>query len=129
MPVKPQITFDDFLRLDIRAGVVVEAEPFPEARKPSVRLRVDFGSEVGILQSSAQLTRHYAPEGLVGSRVLGVVNFPPLRIAGFRSECLILGVLNPEDSGDVVLVTPTGPPADGGGPSPAPVETRGWRLG
>jgi tRNA-binding protein len=103
---KPATAFEDFLRLDVRAGRVVHAEAFPEARKPSMKLRVDFGGAVGTLQSAAQLTRLYAPETLVGTLVLGVVNFAPLRIAGFRSECLILGVLNPEDPGEVVLVRP-----------------------
>src|SRR5690606_40331575 len=79
---------------------------FPEARKPAIKLWVDFGEEVGIKRSSAQLTRRYTPEGLVGTPVLGVVNFPPRRIAGFESEVLILGVINPDDPGDVALVRP-----------------------
>ncbi|RMH14122.1 MAG: tRNA-binding protein [Gemmatimonadetes bacterium] len=103
---KPTIPFDTFAAVDIRAGVVVDAEPFPEARKPAIKLRVDFGEPIGVLQTSAQLTRRYTPAGLKGTRVLGVVNFEPKRIAGFRSEFLVLGVIDPEDDGDVVLVRP-----------------------
>jgi tRNA-binding protein len=103
---KPEVSFDTFEALDIRAGTVVRAEPFPEARRPSIKVWVDFGEPVGVLQSSAQLTRRYTPEGLAGTRVIGVVNFAPLRVAGFRSECLVLGVLDPGDSADVVLVRP-----------------------
>jgi tRNA-binding protein len=114
---KPEAGIDAFTALDIRAGNVVRAEPFPEARKPAIKIWVDFGEEVGVLQSSARLTRRYTPEGLAGTPVLGVVNFPPLRVAGFRSECLILGVLNPEDPEDVVLVRPDDP------------GTGGWPLG
>jgi tRNA-binding protein len=108
---------EDFLTLDIRSGVVVRALPFPEARKPALQLWVDFGGEIGVLASSARLTHHYTPEGLVGTEVLGVVNFPPRRIAGFRSECLVLGMVDPQDPGYVVLVRPDLP------------ITRGWRLG
>jgi len=108
---------DTFLSLDIRAGRVVRALPFPEARQPSIQLWIDFGPEIGVLASSAQLTRRYTPEGLLGTSVLGVVNLPPRRIAGFRSECLVLGVLDPGDPGDVVLVRPDDP------------DTPGWRLG
>ncbi len=104
--MKPTTSIDTFLALDIRAGVVVRAEPFPEARKPAIKLWVDFGEEVGVKQSSAQLTRRYTPEALVGTTVLGVVNVPPRRIAGFESEVLVLGVVNPDDPGDVVLVGP-----------------------
>ena len=115
--MKPATSIDTFLALDIRAGVVVRAEPFPEARKPAIKLWVDFGEEVGIKRSSAQLTRRYTPEGLVGTPVLGVVNFPPRRIAGFESEVLILGVINPDDPGDVVLVRPD------------VADVKGWPLG
>jgi tRNA-binding protein len=108
---------ETFQALDVRAGTVIRAEPFPEARKPAFKLWVDFGEGVGVLQSSARLTRRYTAEGLVGTPVLGVVNFPSLRIAGFRSECLILGVLDPDDPDEVVLVRPDDP------------ATKGWPLG
>ena len=97
-------TMDDFDRLDIRAGTIVDAQPFPEARKPSIRLWVDFGGTVGVKRSAAQITVHYAPDRLIGRQVMAVVNFPPRRIAGFESEVLVLGV--PDDSGAVVLVKP-----------------------
>jgi tRNA-binding protein len=112
----PEIDFDQFSAVEIRSGVVRSAVPFPEARKPAIKLEVDFGPEIGVRQSSAQLTRHYRPEELVGSEVLAVVNLPSRRVAGFRSEVLVLGVINPEDPGEVVLVRP-----DRAG-------TRGWRL-
>ena len=115
--MKPQTSFEVFSQIDIRAGVVTRAEPFPEARKPAIRLWVDFGEEIGVKQSSAQLTRRYAPEALVGTRVLGVVNFPPRRIAGFESEVLVLGMVDPDDPGDVVLVRPD------------EAEVTGWPLG
>jgi len=105
---KKESSFETFLQLEIRAGTIISAEPFAEAREPAFRLSVDFGEPVGVLRSSAQLTRRYTPETLVGTGVLGVVNFPPKRIAGFASECLILGVVNPDDRGDVVLVRPEG---------------------
>lgn len=103
---KPETTIDTFNALDIRAGTVVRAEPFPEARRPAIKLWIDFGDEIGVRRSSAQLTRHYTPEGLVGTPVLAVVNFPPRRIAGFESEVLVLGVVNPDDPGEVILVRP-----------------------
>ncbi|HUG41216.1 MAG TPA: tRNA-binding protein [Longimicrobiales bacterium] len=109
---------ETFLALDIRAGVVTHAEAFPEARTPALRLRVDFGPELGEKTSSAQLTRRYTPEGLIGSVVLAVVNFPPRRVAGFRSEVLVLGVVDPADPGDIVLVRPDAVEGD----------VRGWRL-
>ncbi|MGF1552610.1 MAG: tRNA-binding protein [Paracoccaceae bacterium] len=99
-----EIAFDDFLKVDIRAGRVVRAEPFPEARKPSLKLWIDFGPGIGERKTSAQITAHYAPEDLVGRTVLAVVNFPPRQIGPFRSEVLTLGLSDAE--GRVVLVTP-----------------------
>ena len=99
-----QITFDDFLKVDIRVGRIVAARPFPGARKPAYQLEVDLGAESGIKRSSAQLTQRYAAEKLVGRQVLAVVNFPPRQIASFFSEVLVLGV--PDADGNVVLIEP-----------------------
>jgi tRNA-binding protein len=98
------ISFDDFLRVDIRVGTVTRAEPFPEAKKPALKLWVDFGPEIGERKSSAQITAHYAAEALVGRQVLGVVNFPPRQIGPVRSEVLVLGLADAE--GEIVLVQP-----------------------
>lgn len=104
--MQPTAGMDDFARLDIRVGRIVSAEPFPEARKPAYRLRVDFGPEIGIRASSAQITQAYAVGKLTGRLVLGVVNLPPRRIAGFQSEVLVLGVYSSGGEGPVVLIAP-----------------------
>ena len=99
-----EISYDDFLKVDIRAGRVVDVQPFPEARKPALKLWIDFGPEIGVKKSSAQITARYAAEALLGRTVLAVVNFPPRQIGPFRSEVLTLGIS--DESGAVVLVAP-----------------------
>jgi len=99
-----EITFDDFLKVDIRAGRVLRAEPFPEARKPAIKLWIDFGPEIGERKTSAQITAHYQPDNLIGRMVMGVVNFPPRQIGPFMSEVLVLGVS--DDQGGIVLLAP-----------------------
>jgi len=107
-----EATIDDFDRIDIRVGTITDAQPFPEARNPSIKLWIDFGAALGVKASSAQLTVHYTPDRLIGRQVCAVVNFPPRRIAGFVSEVLTLGM--PDDSGAVVLIRPDFPVPNGG---------------
>ena len=107
-----EISFDDFLKVDVRVGTILRAEPYPEARKPAIKLWIDFGGEIGEKKTSAQITAHYAPERLVGKQVLAVVNFPPRQIGKFMSEVLVLGM--PDENGEVVLVGPDQKVPDGG---------------
>jgi tRNA-binding protein len=110
-PAAGPIAFDDFLKVDIRVGTVVDVQPFPEARKPAWKLRIDFGPGIGVKRSSAQITEHYRPEDLVGSKVAAVVNFPPRQIGPFMSEVLTVGF--PDEAGNVVLVRPDRDVPDG----------------
>ena len=107
-----EISFDDFMKVDIRVGTVTRAEPFPEARKPAITMWIDFGPDIGERKTSAQVTVHYTPETLIGTQVMGVVNFPPRQIGPFMSEVLVLGV--PDEDGAIVLMRPTQPTPNGG---------------
>ena len=107
-----EIAFEDFMKIDIRVGTVVKAEPFPEARKPALKLWVDFGDKIGVKKSSAQITQHYTIEGLIGRQLMAVVNFPPRQIGPMRSEVLVLGVADLE--GEIILLSPNQVVPNGG---------------
>ena len=107
-----EITFDDFMKVDIRVGEVIRAEAYPEARKPATKIWIDFGPEIGEKKTSAQVTAHYTPEALIGKQVMAVVNFPPRQIGKFMSEVLVLGL--PDEAGEIRLVGPDGPVPLGG---------------
>lgn len=111
-PVEPVVDADAFHRIDVRVGTVVKAEPFPEARKPAIKLLIDFGPEIGMKKSSAQITRRYEPAGLVGRQVCAVVNLAPRQIGPFMSEVLTLGL--PDADGEVILAVPAAPVPNGG---------------
>jgi tRNA-binding protein len=111
-PAALKISYDDFRKVEVRVGTIVEAQPFPEARKPSIKLVIDFGPGVGTRKSSAQLVKHYKPEQLVGRQVAAVLNFPPRQIGPMMSEVLILGF--PDEEGAVVLIGPDKKVPDGG---------------
>ena len=102
LPIKSEVSWSDFCKLDIRVGSVEQAEAFLEARNPAIKLWINFGSEIGVMKTSAQITDHYRPDDLVGAQVLAVVNFPPKQIGSFMSECLVLGAV--EEDGGVVLL-------------------------
>ncbi len=112
MSETPQISFDDFAKVEIRVGTIVDAQPYPEARRPAYKLWVDFGAPLGVKKSSAQCTHHYEMDALVGQQVAAVVNFPPKQIGKFMSEILVLGF--PDDQGEVVLLQPGRPVPNGG---------------
>ena len=107
-----EISFDDFLKVDIRVGEVIRAEDYPEARKPAIKMWIDFGGEIGERKTSAQVTAHYDPASLVGKQVIAVVNFPPRQIGKFMSEVLVLGL--PDEQGEIVLIGPDGKVPTGG---------------
>jgi tRNA-binding protein len=107
-----QIAFDDFMKVDVRVGQVLAVDPFPEARKPAWKLTIDFGPDIGVKKSSAQITVHYSRDQLLGRKVAAVVNFPPRQIGPFMSQVLTLGV--PDENGEVVLLRPTVPVPNGG---------------
>jgi tRNA-binding protein len=110
--ISPQITYEDFTRIDVRVGTIVDAQPFPEARRPAIKLWIDLGAELGVKRTSAQITVHYDPGRLIGRQVAAVVNFPPRQIGKFLSEVLVLGF--PDAAGEVVLVAPDLPVPNGG---------------
>ena len=107
-----EIGFDDFMAVDVRVGTVTDAQPYPEARNPAIKMWIDFGGEIGVKKTSAQVTVHYTPDSLVGRQVIAVVNFPPRQIGKFMSEVLVLGF--PDENGAIVLATPDQPVPNGG---------------